>query len=271
MIKMKKLLQFTILISLISCQSQNKKEDLKVVEQKTYIDTTEMEKTTDIPPENIIDFIWKFSDNSDFQVSRIDFPLKLSDSLINKQDWQHDRQFIDLEYTFYLFKGHEFNFGYSQDFGGKAILSWVYPFDSIVIDYVFNRINSTWRLTGLNLKQFESESINDIPFFISRFFNDTVFHKSHIKYPLEYSTWIGDEMDSKDTTYLIEKKDINLIQRYKGETRFPLFSLNGVTLNDYDSKFILFLGGNDNGYHIRYYFEKINSEWILTKMNDDSN
>ena len=268
---MRKLLQFTILISLISCQNQNKKVDLKTAEKETYIDTTEKAKTTDIPSENILDFIWKFSDDSDFQVSRIDFPLKLGDSLINKPDWQHDRQFIDLEYTFYLFKGHDFNFGYSRDFGNKAILSWVHPIDSNVIDYVFNRINSTWRLAELNSRRFERESLNDIPVFISSFFTDTVFHKSHIKYPLEYNTWIGDEMDSKDTTYIIERKDINLIQRYKGEIRFPLFSLNGVSLDDYDSKFILFLGGNDNGYHVRYYFEKIDNEWILTKMNDDSN
>jgi hypothetical protein len=267
---MKRIIQLIVLISLISCQNTVKQSEQDKLEDKTNVDISEDSRKAQTPPESIFDFIWKFSGDSSFQKTRIDFPLALGDSTINKSEWQHDRQFIDLPYTFYLFKGHDYRFGYNQDFGDNAIISWIYPKDSLKLDYIFNRIDNLWRLTDLKAEMLGLDE-NEIPFYISQFFYDSVFQKSHIKYPLELNTWIGDEIDSKDTTFLIERNELNLIQRYKGEPRFPLFRLDNANLDTYGSMFTILLGGNDNGYHIEYFFEKLDNEWILTRLDDDSN
>ena len=267
---MKRILQLIILISLISNQGFTKQSEHDSVGNKINIGFTESSEKTHIPPENIFNFMWKFSADSSFQKSRIDFPIKLGDSIINEGDWQHDRQFIDLPYTFYLFEGHDFNFGYNKDFGDNAIISWIYPKDNLMIDYIFNRIDNFWHLIDLKVDTLEITK-NEIPSNISKFFSDSIFQKTHIKYPLELNTWIGDNFDSKDTTFLIQRNDLDLIQRYKDESRFPLFRLNNAHLDSYISKFTLFLGGNDNGYHIEYFFENIEKEWILTRLDDKSN
>lgn len=270
---MKKLLKYILVISLLicSCKSGNERSDNSKVDIEFQKDTTGLVQIKNKPKEQIIDFIWKFSSDSAFQLSRIDFPLKSNDTLIDKTEWKHNRQFIDLEYTFYLLKGQVNNFSYDSDFGDECIISW-FSRDSLMQDFYFLRDNSEWNLKEIKSNPLTIDSDNGLSFFLSKYFADSSFQIKHTNFPLNLNTWVDtDEEDFKDTTFLINQNDWVFISKYHGLDRFPLVRFNWNAFEDYGNRIVLFVGGNDNGIHVDYHFEKLDSEWILKRLDDDSN
>ena len=235
-------------------------------------DSSDLGQVENKSNEQIFEFIWQFSYDSVFQLSRIDFPFNYGDSLIKKEDWIHDRLFIDLPYTFYLLKGHNFNFHYRGDYGDKSTLSWIYPNDSLMLDYLFERSNGAWTLKEIKTNRLLEKSESGVPYFLLNFFRDSVYQISHIKFPVEINTWTDSpDEDFKDTTFFVQQNDWSYLKAYVEEARFPMLRFNWNSLDIYGSKIILFVGGNANGIHVKYYLEIIDDVWTLIRLEDDSN
>jgi hypothetical protein len=224
--------------------------------------------------ELIADFYIRFCLETDFQIDRIIFPLRMEDgnqiSLIEKGKWKQDNLFLPLQYTTHITDINNEGIDYSKDYGSKAMFSWIYPKLNKRKDYYFMRENSHWFLSKIVVvNSYLSDSTSFIKF-LQNFMEDSTFQVSRTKFPLRVNTWTGNEEDARDTTIFTEKskwRNISLYNRLDSLTDFS---------NSWDSKLKnsdhlnIFIGGVENGISVTYYFKKLDQKWNLIEITDNS-
>lgn len=134
--------------------------------------------------------------------------------------------------------------------------------DSLIIDYVFKKIDSKWYLIE-NHTVSENNYINkSFLTFLKNFSSDSVYRKNHIKYPLKHE-YLNDEF-SKQVKYL----DENEVIKYNFfETGYLIFLNDGIELGN---NINITISGIANGIYVYYGFEIVDGEWKLIEHNDYS-
>ena len=125
--------------------NDNQQSDTNPTEQDTFSN-----KPSQI--EDFDDFFYKFRNDSIFQISRVQFPLRfegLSDgytkeekSNINKQDWAYKQFFSSEEYYVEISKSPDIK----EKETGKRLLSFNGIENGIYVSYEFRLLNNKWFL-----------------------------------------------------------------------------------------------------------------------------
>jgi hypothetical protein len=269
---MKGLILNLCLLILFSCTHLQPKvaSDSKNLSNIETLPTTKNDST-----ELIFDFYSKFYSNTDFQINRIKFPLKVvmnnQISTVQKKDWKHDYLFSTLQYVTYITDFNNPGIDYSADYGDRSVFSWIYPSLNKKKDYYFIRENSQWHLEKIVINSQNSQEPESFIKFLQMFMNDSIFQISRIKFPIKISTWTGSEEDSKDTTYLKQKSEWRFITLYNGLDSLTNFSNNWDSDIKDNNQFNIFIGGLGNGISVDYYFQKIENKWFFIELKDYSN
>lgn len=260
---MKNLLLIITTIFLFSCNQQKAE---KTIEQQTITNVVDSFKMNIVDTTYFIDFFEEFMDNEEFQKSRIILPYKIDNKSISDiQEWEHIsfyKEYIPIlnSDTFRLF---------DKDVKSTDIeMSMVNFNKKYITNYNFKKIENKWYL--FCSKKLPIKNVPDYEFieFLEKFSNDSLYQIDHIEFPLPFSGFSysdnEDEPDLVDTT--IALKDwtlLNLIDELNG-----LMVLSNIELrNKYRN---IFYRGIGCGIWVKYTFQKINSKWKLTKIEDQS-
>jgi hypothetical protein len=225
---MNRTLYFLILLFFISCNSKPKSTDSDVGEASSIESKTDSSSVTKVINEDIFDFLYKFGNDSAFQLSRIDFPLDLQhdlhDSVLLMKDWSHDRLFIDMEYIFHKTYDKNTRSRYHDDYGSEFVYSWINKYDKTSLDYYFRRDNGKWTLDKIESYTLPDFEVEDFRTFLCTFISDSSFQASRIKFPIDYKTWYEAGEDyNRDTIYVIDSLDWNFAHFYSRYEKYPDF------------------------------------------------
>ena len=133
----------------------------------------------------------------------------------------------------------------------------------IIISFVL-----TLFIVSCTQKNTEKSSVDEtFQVFLNKFNNDSIFQKSRVKFPLSVV-----EMDNENYSevkrrikrkdyIIIDLKEDRVIQKREGYTQKIELKNDKATIE---------IRGIENGIMEDYYFEKINSKWILVGWNDSS-
>ncbi len=107
--------------------------------------------------------------------------------------------------------------------------------------------------------------------FFKRFSQDSVFQKSRIKYPLK-SSYIKDiETGSLATKLIKNTHEYNYIDFTKDKSAMDKeYDKYSVNIQNLEGLVYYRLLGDDNGIHVSYKFELIDSCWFLMEILDES-
>lgn len=210
------------------------------------------------------DFIRKFRLEKDFQLENISFPLATiyenDTTFISKKDWEHIDHCFGCEFSSILFMGDTINFqaGYYQIVNDTDYVIPVYLMNSKKVqDFHFYKTGDEWKLSKLYFKGIsfgEKESFFE---FIDNFAVDTSFVRQRLSNDFTYITWNDFPNERNEVPVEIKwfANDEYLYER--------------IYINDFNlesNKISLYIKGEGTGYHIEYYFERINNKWYLVKL-----
>ena len=176
--------------------------DLLVTEKDTIVkDSIEV-----LPPrsadELFNDFIFSFSNNPRFQLSRINFPLPVyeNDRLVSDlvyKDWEYTHLHLDEEFYATLLDNEQ-QLSLEKDTTINHVsLEWLDLVSEKVRRYMFDRINGQWKMTAL-----ENMSLSHYPEagffrFYQHFVTDSLFQRNHVSDLIRFITYDEDEAYQK--------------------------------------------------------------------------
>jgi len=210
------------------------------------------------------DFITEFSQREAKQADNILFPLLLiSDSdtsYIQKSEWKNINYCFGCEYSPMLFMGDSIDY-YEEFYTMKGendymISAYIKP-DNRIQNFCFSRIKDSWFLTKIEAKTISNIGSESFFEFINMFSSDTSFMKTRIKKDTKYITWV------ENPNELIESP-LDLIE-FEGENYlFERIYINNINFNA--DNVVIYIKGEGTGYHLEYYFNRINGKWYLKKL-----
>jgi hypothetical protein len=110
-----------------------------------------------------------------------------------------------------------------------------------------------------------SSGNSDFDQFLDRFNKDSAFQVSHIQYPLKFQQYDHDR--AKTIVVAVPKESMQLMDFSKTN---PSEWTQQVASATGGNKAIIQIRGVANGMIIDYYFEKMNDQWFLVMIDDQS-
>jgi hypothetical protein len=214
--------------------------------------------------EDFYNFITQFSPGKDNQLKSITFPLPvISDndtSFIDKKEWKLLDCCFGCEYSPILFMGNSINFeeGFYKTIGDTDYVITVYlmPLKEIQT-FHFKKSNYKWHLIKLCINHFKCSEPESFFDFIDKFSTDTSFVKQRLAKDFKYLTY------ESNPDVLIEEPI-----KMKDFTDY-VYLFKRIYINNYDIKsneISLYIKGEGTGYHLEYYFRRVDKKWNLTKL-----
>jgi hypothetical protein len=209
-------------------------------------------------------FVTKFSQEKDIQLKNIRFPLTViidnDTAYKGEKEWKLIEYCFGCEYSPILFMGDTIDFqaGYYKIIGDTDyVVSAFIMSEKQIKNFYFKKLGDSWQLAKLcatNIKKEESEFFFD---FIYEFAKDTNFVKQRLAENIKYITReIG-------TDNIIEIP-IKIKDFANEEYLFKRIYINNFDLESDENS--LYIKGEGTGYHLEYYFKRINKKWYLTKL-----
>jgi hypothetical protein len=253
---------FVITILCFSCNSSK----LQKIENKQVINKLEKQKNLElIADSSFLDFFGKFMWDKEFQKQRVHYPFNLKGfKILRSEDWKHLPFYSQLEYI-PTFTSDTLSI-YEKEVKQDKIELFMLNFDKFQAEsFFFEKINKNWFLINAKIK-----SINNIPDhefidFMIRFSKDSVFQVNHISFPLKES-FLDSENDYETINNTIKQNDWKFWNLTESLNNVMFFSTIQVN-NNYRN---VFFRGNENGIWVKYTFEKVNSSWLLVRLEDYS-
>lgn len=222
------------------------------------------------------DFIYNFTSDHSMQISRIKFPLRVSDgekhSLINKEEWEHENLFTNEEFYTLLYDREE-----DMDLGddmstNRATFEWIYPSTGTEKQYCFGRNEGIWTLDSILIHPIEDKVTADFITFYGRFATDTLFQATHISPHLTFVT------TDPDDDFSVIETTLDLNQWFAFSPTLPSDKLSNICYGSNPprqdegqptGKKILMLKGMGNGFSNVFYFKtRARGGWELYKFED---
>lgn len=273
---------------LFSCENKKKPIEATVVVEDTVeaIETTEDAEDTvflidpvepSLPAsgdEAFDDFIYVFSTDTTFQLSRIVFPLPYYEEdtplKIERSDWVHDALFIKQSYyTLLLNKEEELE--HTHDSLQTSVqVEWIFMKTHKVKKYYFERVDGRWKLEAINERPIVKSKRADFVDFFVRFATDSLYQVKHIREPLDFVT------TDPDDDFSIIETTLDTEQWFAFKPILPDENLSniiyGQEVPDESPYKIMQFKGIGNGFLNTLFFRrKPNGKWELYKFEDTSN
>lgn len=282
------LLGYVLLFLVMSCTGLHKKsgsisdvEGEELAETDTSITSQEVMDDTLIVVDEIvpvtadasfIDFLYYFTSDQDFQLSRIVFPVSFyNDTTVSRltaDQWEFDPMFdSDQLYTVIFDKEEELELENSSS-SSSVQIDWIYLSDFHIKRYYFELKNDQWFLEAVNKeKMTRSSSLGENFYdFYVRFASDTVFQSKRLSKPLLFAT-----VDPEDEFSVLETT-LEPGQWFAFRPPMPLSKLSNIRYGQSDTEQsntkIVEFKGMGNGFSNTLYFRRINGKWVLQKFED---
>lgn len=139
------------------------------------------------------DFIYSFMRNKRFQLARTQFPLPYVVDGVNRPieraAWRFDPLYVKQDVYTLVFDNARGIKAEKDTTLRHVIFEWVYLKDKRVKQYVFDKLDGQWRLTGIQIHAMAQNVNSDFFAFYSRFSTDNAFQRSHIMNPFQFKTY----------------------------------------------------------------------------------
>lgn len=231
-------------------------------------DTNNSKEERDIDANaNFSDFAYQFGFNSDFQKSRIKFPLEYNNlgniSLIKEDKWFADKLYSNLES--YTEIGNGLN---KNSKSNERVFSWIKLKTGISRNYYFKKENNHWYLTKIDVKKEPvSADKEDFYAFLSKFCSDSTFQKKHIKFPVDM-TFLDEDFNEINEQGNVEDWSYTNFY-YNSDSISTLYYDFNRSLENTDTR-ILEINGVENGVNAQLTFKRIRNNWKLIRFEDYS-
>ncbi len=213
------------------------------------------------------DFIFNFAQSRRMQLSRIAFPLPVTEldgrrHTIPKHAWKHEPLFFQQDfYTVFYNSAEQMELGKRTDHEAVDV-EWLLPDLSKVRTYCFERQGGYWTLTQEVKLPLATHPLADFLAFYSHFSTDSLFQRASIARPLHFST--ADPEDDMDTL----EGTLDVDQWFAFEPQLPTPPFTNIRYGQtYDNprRIVLLKCGVANGLMETFTFEKqADGNWRLT-------
>lgn len=139
------------------------------------------------------DFMYSFMRNRSFQTERIKFPLTVrtdgKTATLSKEEWKFDR-FYSRNDVYTMLFDDEKSVGREKDSNVvHVIVEWIYLDKGRVKQYIFDKYNGRWMMTGVDAHSLAESTNKDFYDFYRRFSTDESFQQKHIENPFAFKTY----------------------------------------------------------------------------------
>uniref|UniRef100_UPI004049E7BE DUF4348 domain-containing protein n=1 Tax=Flavobacterium sp. TaxID=239 RepID=UPI004049E7BE len=204
-------------------------------------------------------FMW----NAEFQKSRIVFPFQKENvQILKAENWEYLPFYTENDFIPVL-QSDSINLNDRQIAESKIGLHVLNANLTTGIRYDFEKKDKKWFL--LNATSVSIQEVPDFEFleFLTTFSKDTIYQISHISFPLSQS------VSDYDNNY--ETLETAVLKEDWQHIPLADYLENLMVLSDLDetSKYrIIVFKGIENGISVKYTFNKINGQWMLTHHED---
>lgn len=139
------------------------------------------------------DFMYSFMRSRSFQTERIKFPLTVKTdgktTTISKEQWKFDRLYSRNDVYTMLFDDEK-SVGREKDSNVvHVVVEWIYLEKGRVKQYIFDKHNGCWMMTGMDSHPLAESKNKDFYDFYRRFSTDEGFQQKHIENPFAFKTY----------------------------------------------------------------------------------
>ena len=260
---------------LISCRENKKESPLETASE--YVAEV---KDSDIGCDSVVgnvpvaadgsfdDFIWNFMRDKKFQYARVQFPLpEQTDGKTisrSKAQWHFDALYAN-ESTYAIIYDSETSIGHEKEKSLKHVtVERVFLDKERVKQYLFDKIEGKWLLTGVDTHPLSDSLNGDFFTFYRRFVTDPSFQRSHIANPFEFKTYDSDTFQEIDGVLDVEQ----------WPDFMPDMPRHVLVNLDYEQKYansptrVMILTSSSAGMSCTLVFKKTASSWQLTRLED---
>jgi hypothetical protein len=223
-----------------------------------------IEPAEKIVEETFLGFFNNFMWDRDFQRSHVFFPIKKNGVAIrDSSDWVHlpfytIKPFMPI---LLLDSSDHPKISYKK---GSTLVSILSFKANEATKYTFQRDSLSWDLTSIQTSDLYAVPDSKFIKFLINFSSDSLYQKSHIKFPLSYDYADADK-DFETINSTITMNDWRFIDF--GKNIEGLFYPNVISTDPCRK---IFLQGIENGIHVRYTFCQKNKVWNLVRLEDYS-
>lgn len=276
----------TMIVSTTGCTSKDPKGDSIVkAESKPAIDTiantmdatdslvaaTPMPKRAD---ELFDDFFFNFYINKKLQLSRIAFPLSITENgterKVTMKEWQMDHFFRHQDFYSVIGSSRKALTAAADTSISTVTVEKLQIKDNVIRQYVFNRIDGQWKMLAIKNVSLNAHGDSSFLQFLYNFATNDEFQSRSLASKISY-TGPSDEDDDKTVTtnitpgeweYKIHAFPDNFEEFVNGEGFYDII-YGGANTNG-NTRIVSFRG-IANGNEIKYTFNKAAGSWQLVK------
>lgn len=230
----------------------------------TIITESPMPKTAD---ELFDDFIFNFAANRKLQYSRIQFPLSVTKfgkkSEMTKKSWRMERFFMTQDYYTLIFDSKRQMSIVKDTTINHVVVEKIYLNTNIIKQYVFNRLQGQWKLTGLNVDRLKASNNSSFLKFYKAFVADSAFQVKSINDPLQFSGPDPDDEFNTMTGFLTPEQWPSFAPELPGRLIYNI--LYGQKYAESNRK-IFVMRGIANGLETELTFKCKGGHWKLIQL-----
>lgn len=230
----------------------------------TIIAESPMPKTAD---ELFDDFIFNFAANRKLQYSRIQFPLPVTKfgkkSELTEKTWRMERFFMTQDYYTLIFDSKRQMSIVKDTTINHVVVEKIYLNTNILKQYVFNRLQGQWKLTGLNVDRLKASNNSSFLKFYKEFVADSAFQVKSINDPLQFSGPDPDDEFNTMTGILTPEQWPSFAPELPGRLIYNI--LYGQKYVE-SSRKIFVMRGIANGLETELTFERKRGHWKLIQL-----
>ena len=231
---------------------------------ETIISETPMPKAAD---ELFDDFIFNFAANRKLQMKRVQFPLPVDKggkiTYIEKDKWKMECFFMKQDFYTLIFDNAKQMNVVKDTTIGHVVVEKIYLNRSSVKQYVFDRKDGQWMLTGIVCKHLGESNNSSFLRFYQRFVADSAFQVQSINDPLQFSGPNPDDEFSNMNGILAPEQWPSFAPELPTGLIYNI--LYGQTYTESNKK-IFVIRGIANGLETELTFRRTGKEWKLMKL-----
>lgn len=231
---------------------------------ESIIADTPMPKAAD---EFFDDFIFNFAANRNLQMSRIVFPLNVTNGsdkhTLTKSQWKMEHFFMRQDFYTLIFDNMKQSEVVKDTNINHAIVEKIYLKKKIIKQYIFDRKNGCWMMTAMNIAGFSASPNASFLNFYNKFSTDEQFQIASVSDPLHF---IGPDPDNDfgtmDGILLPEQWPSFAPPLPSGMIYNIIYGKQGKGSNQK----IFIVRGIANGLEAEMTFKRKKGKWMLTKL-----
>lgn len=247
--------------------------ELDTVSVDTLVYHVEEEPLSEAVDENFNDFFYTFTHNKSFCISRVNFPLSVTNEdnqkirvIKNRNDFKTEFSYTDNDYYVLLLNSKD---DLDVSLGADISEAGVHVVDlqsQHVRMFGYGRKDGKWNLSSEQELSFSAHPCGEFLEFYDKFSQDSVFQLAHIAQPLEIS--IPDEDDGEMIEGTIDADQFPVFSPELPSGQFLMMN-NGSSLNCFNPQRVVMVKcGMASGMMNILVFEKEEDSWKLVELSE---